>query len=75
MKNASGEFCRRFFSFSTNVEGHKVGGQGYVIAHEHVHVGVAVYCDLGCRMFWVPSAGGYKWQYIIIAAFFSCFFF
>jgi len=30
---------------------------------------VAVYCDLGWRMFGVPWAGGYKWQYILIAAF------
>jgi len=29
------------------------------------------YCDLGCRMFWAPRAGGYKWQYILIAAFSS----
>jgi len=45
IKNASGEFCRRFFSVSkswymvwsldsrlnTNVEGHEVKGQGHVI--------------------------------------------
>jgi len=30
---------------------------------------VAAYCDLGWRMFWGARASGYKWQYILTAAF------
>jgi len=44
-----------------------------IIAHEHVCVTVLTCCVLRFRMPDVlgPRAGGYKWQYIVAAAFSS----
>jgi len=36
---------------------------------------MVAYCDLGHHIFGAPRAGGYKWQYILIATFSSSLFF